>query len=225
MLALSDEWKARYPQANVGLLVMNGVANVERHQGLEARAAELAQDLQTRFRGADRNVVKALPAIQAYNDHYRRFKKTYHVQLQLESVALKGKPIPAMPGLVKAMVLAELRNQLLTAGHDVDLLNGSLTAGVARGDERYVMLGGGEGNLKADDMYIADRTGAISSVLYGPDDRTRLRAETRRVCYTVYGVPGIAASAVETHLGDIRDVVLFFAPGGQVELLQVYSAT
>ena len=62
--------------------------------------------------------------IQAYAAYYERFNKTYHVQLQLESVALKGKSIPRVSALVEAMFMAELENLLLTAGHDLDVVQG-----------------------------------------------------------------------------------------------------
>ena len=46
--------------------------------------------------------------IPAYNACYKGFKKTYHVQLQLESVALKGRSIPRVAALMEAMFMAEL---------------------------------------------------------------------------------------------------------------------
>jgi len=36
------------------------------------------------------------PILKAYQEYYRRFKKTYHVQLQLESLLFKGKSIPSV---------------------------------------------------------------------------------------------------------------------------------
>lgn len=223
MLALSDGWKSTYPNASVGVLVMRGVVNPERSAALDIRAEEVERNLRSQFAGADRAALRALPTIRAYTDYYRRFKKTYHVQLQLESVALKNRSIPEMPGLVKAMVIAELNSQLLTAGHDVAALDGQLVAGVAQGTEHYSLLNGGNQELKSGDMCIADRTATISSVIYGPDHRTRLQAETKHVCFAVYGVPGIAHAAIEVHLGDIRDAILLFAPEAQVELLAVYG--
>ncbi len=224
MLALSDEWKSTYPHASVGVLVMRHVVNPEHDAALDGRAEDVERSLRSQFSGADRAALRVLPAIQAYTEYYRRFKKTYHVQLQLESVALKGRSIPKMPGLIRAMVIAELNSQLLTAGHDAAALDGRLVAGVARGTEHYTLLNGANQQLKPGDMCIADRTGIISSVLYGPDHRTRLQAGTRHACFTVYGVPGIAHATIEAHLGEIRDAVLSFAPEAEVELLRVQGS-
>ena len=220
----SEAWKTAYPGAAVGVLAMHDVSNPASHGALEERKAELEIELCTRFAGYDRAALKALPTLQAYSAYYKRFNKTYHVQHQLESVVLKGKAIPRVAALVEAMFMAELKNLLLTAGHDLDVLE--LPAGiyVAEGSERYVRLDGQEQQLKAGDMFIADALGVMSSILYGPDDRTQIRPETRRVVFTVYAPPGIEAEAVRQHLQDIQANVLLVAAEAQTELLAVYSA-
>src|SRR3972149_5843430 len=116
MLHVSDSWQAAYPGASIGLLAMRGVNNPERHPLLQQRKAELEAELRSRYGGLDRAQLKALPALQAYGAYYRRFGKTYHLQLQLESGAWKGRPLPGAAALVEAMFMAELRSLLLTAG-------------------------------------------------------------------------------------------------------------
>ena len=220
---VSEAWKTAYPEAAAGILVMRGVVNPSRHAALDGRKAELENQLRSRFSGGDRETLRALPPIQAYNAYYRRFKKTYHVQLQLESVALKGKPIPRVSALVEAMFMAELKNLLLTAGHDLEAIQGSVKLDASTGDERYVMLNGQEQILTAGDMMMADAGGVISSVLYGPDRRTRITVGTSHVLFAVYAPPGIGEQAVYQHLHDIRANVVLAAPEAETELLQVYS--
>jgi DNA/RNA-binding domain of Phe-tRNA-synthetase-like protein len=202
---------------------MRNVVNPESHPALDKRKQELEAQLQTRFSGYDRAALKALPTIQAYNNYYKRFKKSYHVQLQLESVALKGKSIPRVAALVEAMFVAELKNLLLTAGHDLEIVQMPVGLDVAEGTERYIRLNGQEQQLKAGDMMIADAQGVISSVIYGPDRRTQITSETRQVLFTVYAPPGIRKQAVYDHLQDIQSNVLLVAPEAQVELLEVYG--
>jgi hypothetical protein len=133
MLVVTDAWKSAYPDACVGILVMRGAANPASYPELDALKEQLEADVCSRFTGADRAAIRALEPIQAYNTYYRRFRKTYHLQLQLESVAFKGKTIPSVAALVEAMFMAELKNLLLTAGHDMDALSLPLTLDVARG--------------------------------------------------------------------------------------------
>jgi DNA/RNA-binding domain of Phe-tRNA-synthetase-like protein len=98
-----------------------------------------------------------------------------------------------------------------------------VTLSVARGSERYTLLRGQEQVLKAGDMFMADRAGVISSIIYGPDQRTQIRPQTRNVLFAVYAPAGIAPEAVQTHLQDIRDHVRLVSPAATVELLQVYG--
>jgi DNA/RNA-binding domain of Phe-tRNA-synthetase-like protein len=143
--------------------------------------------------------------------------------MQLESVALKGKPIPRVAALVEAMFVAELKNLLLTAGHDLDVVQPPIQLDVARGSECYVRLNGQEQMLKAGDMFIADTEGILSSVIYGPDRRTQIRPDTRRALFTVYAPPGIKEQAVYRHLQDIEANARLIAPEAETELLRVYG--
>ena len=165
------------------------------------------------------------PVLQAYHAYYRRFNKTYHVQLQLESIVLKGKSLPSGSALVEAMFMAEVENLLLTAGHDLDALDLPIRLEVSKGDEHYTLLRGQAQVLKAGDMLMADGAGVISSILYGPDQRTQITASTRNVVYTVYAPPGVDAQAVQRHLQAIQQNVRLVAPGGRVELSQVFGAS
>ena len=221
---VTDGWREQYPDACVGILAMDGVQNPAEHPALTAHAAQIEAELRRRWSGATRAELNQLPEFEAYRAHYRRFEKTYHVQLQHESVALKGKPLRSQGALVLAMFAAELQDRLLTAGHDFALIQGDLTADVARGGEPYSGIGGRELTLRAGDLYVHDTAGVLSSVVYGPDERTRLTPETRQVLYCVYGPPGIARDAVAAHLASIAHNVRLVTPQATVLQQQVYPA-
>ena len=224
MFTMSEAWKATYPGASVGILVMRNVANPKNHAPLEKEKEAIENQLRSRFSGFDRASLKALPILQAYDAYYKRFKKSYHVQLQLESVVFKGKSIPHVAALVEAMFMAELKNMLLTASHDLEALQMPITIHVATGEERYVKINGKEQTLKPGDMMIADTQGILSSILYGPDQRAQITSRTRHVLFTVYAPPGIEAQTVLQHLQDIRANVLLITPEAEIELLEVYNA-
>jgi DNA/RNA-binding domain of Phe-tRNA-synthetase-like protein len=224
-LIVSDGWRRAYPDAAVGILAMHGVANPAHHPGLEQRKRALERALRERYAGYDRQALKALPALQAYDAYYRQFRKTYHVQLQLESVVFKDKPIPSVAAIVEMMFMAELHDLLLTAVHDLEAVEFPVRVDVADGSERYVRLDGQEQRLKAGDMFIADRKAVMSSIIYGPDRRTQVTDETRAVLFTTYAPPGIAPEIVQDHLEGILEMVHLVAPGATVETLRVYRAS
>lgn len=220
MLRAAEAWKRTYPGAVAGVLVMRDVANPPADPALDGAVAACEAELRGRLGGHDRAALRALATIQPYVSYYGRFGKTYHVLLQLESVVLKGKAMPRTPVLVGAMVMAELAHGLLTAGHDLAAIEPPIVLDVATGRERYVLLNGREQEVQAGDMMMADTHGVISSVLYGPDARTRLRPETRDVLFAVYAPPGIGAPAVAGHLGALRSAVLVASPRAGVEILE-----
>lgn len=174
--------------------------------------------------GADRGALRDLPEMHAYTTYYNRFKKTYHVLLQLASVALEGRSLPTRSVLVDAMFMAELKNRLLTAGHDLDRIHGGITLDTADGTETYTLLRGEEQRLKPGDMYMADGEGVLSSVIYGPDRRTRITGSTANAAFTVYAPSGIHPDAVRRHLEDLRDHVLLACPGARAAHLDVYGS-
>jgi DNA/RNA-binding domain of Phe-tRNA-synthetase-like protein len=124
--------------------------------------------------------------------------------------------------LVEVMFMAELEDLLLTAGHDMDALQLPLAIDVASGNERYIGLTGEEQSMKAGDMMISDRAGIISSVVYGPDQRTRITHGTENVLFTTYAPSGISHGAVRKHLQHIQSSVLLITPEAETEMLDVY---
>lgn len=208
MFEITSDWKSAFPELHAGVLVMRDATNPMQHPELNKIKTELEEGLRKQFSGQDRAAMSNHPILQAYNTYYKRFKKSYHVQLQLESIAWKGKSIPSVSALVQAMFMAEMKNMLLTAGHDLDLLQLPLTLDVSKGTESYQLMRGEEQVLKPDDMMISDQAGIISNIIYGPDKRTQITENTKNVVFTVYAPSEIDKEAVTNKLGrysKIRD--------------------
>jgi DNA/RNA-binding domain of Phe-tRNA-synthetase-like protein len=220
----SKAWQEHYPGAAIGILALDNASNPRNHPALEVQKQALEKDLRRQYGEIDRATLRSLPVLQAYHNYYKRFKKSYHVQLQLESVASKGKSRPQVAALVEAMFMAELKNQLLTAGHDLAKVVSPFGVDVADGDEDYERINGQEQRLKKGDMFIADAKGVMSSIIYGPDRRTQISTGTTAAVFTVYAPEGIDRASVESHLGDIRAYISLFSPELVVLDQRVYPA-
>lgn len=212
MIQVSAAFRSSFPTARMGVLAMCGVSNPASHPPLDERKAELEDKLRTSYAGLDKTGLKQLLPIKAYDAYYKKFDKTYHVLHQLESVALKGKPIPGVAALVEAMFMAELNNLLLTAGHDLDKVAQPLILGVSAGGETYLGIRGKDETIKGGDMMVSDSNGIISSILYGPDFRTRITPETKNALFTVYAPEGIDETQIYAHLQDMEEYVRLIAP-------------
>jgi DNA/RNA-binding domain of Phe-tRNA-synthetase-like protein len=223
LFEVTEAWKSAFPDAHAGVLVMQAVHNPASHADLERSKEALMEELRSAYGGLDRSRLQALPALQVYDSYYQRFKKTYHVQLQLEAIVFKGKSIPSVAALVEAMFMAEIKNMLLTAGHDLDSLQLPIRLDVTRGDEVYTLLRGQPQQVKPADMIISDGRGIISNIIYGPDQRTQIQPDTRNVIYTTYAPAGIAPPGITRHMQDIERYVRLFSPQAKTELLQVFG--
>jgi len=223
LLIISDEVKKVYPEALMGILVMKNVCNPKKHEELDRCKLELENNLRKNFTGLDRADLKNMEPLKTYNNYYKRFKKTYHVLLQLDSIVFKNKSIPKVASLVEVMFMAELKNLLLTAGHDLDAIDLPIKLDVSNGEEKYTQISGQEKELIYNDMMVSDSKGIISSIIYGPDKRTQITPNTQNVLFVVYAPPEIEKSKVFQHLQDIQNYVHIIAPEGEVELMKVYE--
>lgn len=212
-LSVSDAWRRSFPGAAAGFLLVEGLERGKVSPELSAARQELETDLRAIL--PDRQAIRALPRAQSYAAYYKGFKKTYQVAAQLESVAVKGRSIPEITGPVTAMFMAEIKNLVLTAGHDADLVRPPLSLMAAEGGEEFVGMGGRQQQVKAGDMYIRDEEGIISDVIYGPDERTKITAGTKRALFCAYAPAGVGSEAVAAHLNDIESFLRLAEPGAR----------
>jgi DNA/RNA-binding domain of Phe-tRNA-synthetase-like protein len=122
------------------------------------------------------------------------------------------------------MSMAELKNGLLTAGHDLARVALPIRIEVGTGAESYVSMGGEERVPKQGDMMISDAKGILSSIVYGPDNRTAIGPDTKDLLFTVYAPAGIGTERVRSHLEDIRRFVAVVAPKAITETLETCLA-
>jgi DNA/RNA-binding domain of Phe-tRNA-synthetase-like protein len=223
VLVATEAWARAFPGAVVGALVMRGVRNPEQCAALEGRKRDLEEELRAAGPSA-RGDQEADRVLRAYVDYYRARGKTYPVEAQRDSVAGKATSIPRRAALVEAMFMAELKNLILTAGHDLAALSPPVRVDVSRDDDRYVLMNGSEQALRAGDMTIVDGEGIVSTMVYGPDRRTRITPETRDVLFAVYAPAGVGESSVRDHLADIRANVLLVTPGAETGPLATRAA-
>ena len=222
MFVVSERWRKAYPDATVAILVVRGAENVVEHPELERRKRMLEGELTARFANSDD--IKAAPAMQAYVSYYKRFEKTYHLVQQLKTLVVKQRPLPTVSGLVDVMFMAEMKNLLLTAGHDLTTVVPPVILVTGTGNESYIKLTQEPQMTKEGDMMVVDGVGILSTVIHGPDYRSRITPETRDALYVVYAPVGIAREEVLRHLGDIRENILLFSRSVEVEPARLLSA-
>jgi DNA/RNA-binding domain of Phe-tRNA-synthetase-like protein len=214
-------WQAAYPEGSIGVLEIAQVDNAMPSPRLDAEKRRLEESLRVRYQGRSRAELIAVPVMSAYVRYYRRFEKTYHVLLQLESVALKGKPLPAVSPLVDANFAAELDTLVLTAGHDAARLQPPLVIDVSRAGDTMQQMNGAMKSLPEGDMVMRDAGGLSCSILYGQDNRSPLSGASTHALYIAYAPPGVPQDAVRRQLEGVLAFVRMGSPGCRVQQLRV----
>ena len=210
LISGTSEWRTAHRGAVIGLLELSSVDNTHQSLPLNDRKRETETRLSERYRGFARSDFLELPVMAAYARYYKRFGKTYHVLLQIESIVQKGKRLPKVSALVDANFIAEMDTLVLTAGHDVGKLQGSICIDVAQDGDGLTQMTGTAKAIPAGDMIMRDGQGVCCSIIYGQDNRSPISAETSHVLFVAYAPVGVPADTVEAHLllveGHVRSV-------------------
>jgi DNA/RNA-binding domain of Phe-tRNA-synthetase-like protein len=226
MLAISatDAWRTAHPGAIIGLLELSGLANTASSSRLNERKRDVEARLRERYQGFTRQDFLALPVMAEYDRYYRRFNKTYHVQLQLESIVLKGTRLPDVSPAVDANFMAEIETLVLTAGHDGQKLRGPIVIDVSGDGESMTPMHGPPRVIRPGDMVMRDADAIACSIIYGQDARSPISPATSRLLYVAYAPSGVPAEAVESQLRAIQDNVRLVSENVAVEQQRLLTA-
>jgi len=226
MLSISatDEWQNAHPGAVIGLLELSGVFNTQPPPQFEEHKRAIEAGLRARYRDFTRPEFLGLPVLAAYASYYKRFDKTYHVLLQLESLVLKGKDLPDVSPLVDANFMAEVETLVLTAGHDIAKLQEPVVIDVSREGEHMIQMNGTSKAIRAGDMLMRDANAISCSILYGQDNRSPISPATAHVLYVAYAPSEVPGDAVQAQLRKIEEYVRLFSPAAVLEQRRLISA-
>jgi DNA/RNA-binding domain of Phe-tRNA-synthetase-like protein len=213
----TEEWKSSHPGATIGLLELSAVLNTAPSSSLNERKRQTEARLRERYQGFSRQDFLSLAVMSDYERYYKSFNKTYHVQLQVESIVLKGKNLPDVSPLVDSNFIAEVETFVLTAGHDVAKLHGSVSIDVSREGDAMTQMNGTSKAIRAGDMVMKDAGGICCTILYGQDNRSPVSAQTSHVLYVSYAPAGVPADVVNLQLRRIEENIRLFSPAALVE--------
>ncbi|MCD6058417.1 MAG: hypothetical protein K0Q89_1947 [Thermomicrobiales bacterium] len=122
------------------------------------------------------------------------------------------------------MFIAELRNLLLTAGHDLDAIELAMRLMVGTG-EPFRAPNGQETSVKPGDMVIADARGRVlSAIITGPSDVARIGPKTTAALFYAYAPPGVDPALVDAHIDDIERNVRLISPEAIVVAREIVTA-
>ena len=214
---VSESVRELFPLLKVSTIEIRGLENKMVDKNLEDEKRRLEEYIRKNYL-----YFQDFEVIKNYNRFFKKFGKTYPISFQIKSI-LEGKSFPSQYTVVDAMFMAELKNMFLTAGHDLDLIKGDLETYIAKGSEIYVNISGKEIKLKVNDIVTQDKDGIISSVLYGPDQRTMITEKTRNFLFFSYFPYGENNDRIRAHFGDIVEYIKIFDTSFKRSDIKIYD--
>jgi DNA/RNA-binding domain of Phe-tRNA-synthetase-like protein len=197
-VTVRPELRIIYPRAAFGSLQVRGATNTRHSDTLEAEKRALEKEIRERYPEPKDDGV-----VQGYAEYFTRWGKTYPIEYQIKSLKA-GRGLPRVSVLVDCMFMAELKNRILTSGHDLDTVVGEPLFDVSDEGEEYVKLNGERQVLPRGDVVLRDGGGVLASVLYGPARRTSISPSTVNALYFAWCPTGMGDEGVQSHLSDIE---------------------
>lgn len=220
MLKIDKEVKEQYPGTKFGIMIIKECVE-QSNAAMETARKNLETSIQEQFSGKDKSQMRAIAPFSDYHTYYKRFRKTYHVLQQCESIASGKKQVPTGITLVQPMFMAEIKNQLLTAGYDCSALQPQFHVQLADGKTEFKGMGmTARTPPKADIVFACGKT-ILGSIICGPDHEHRIQKNTKDVLFAIYGVPGITALQMEAHFEDIRKYVHLITPDAIIQDIEI----
>lgn len=223
-ISTTTQWQTTFPGGQIGILEIAGVDNQKRPSPLDAHKEAVVTAVRAQYADWDRPKLLELETLGAYKNYYKKFSKTYHVQLQLESILYKGRSLPNVSPLVDSAFAAEIKTHILTASHDVEKLRPPIIFDASDGSETMTQMNGKQRTLKANDMIMRDASGTVCTIIYGQDNISPITPQTSHALYIAYVPSGISTAIVEQHLEAMKQNVLLFAPDATVVQQRIFHA-
>ncbi|MHA2028295.1 MAG: phenylalanine--tRNA ligase beta subunit-related protein [Candidatus Kariarchaeaceae archaeon] len=196
-VSISDNSHTEFPSLQIAILKVRNV----KYQIDDSKFTQEKQKIEEFIREKYQDV-QNLEVIKSYNQFFKKFGKVYPIQYQLQSI-IDGKGLPSTIKVVEAMFMSELKTMFLTAGHDLDKIEGNLKVEISIGDEKYLKINQKDQSLKAGDIICKDEKGIISSVVYGPDFRTKITKSTTNCLFFSYFPYGQDDENINGHFNSI----------------------
>jgi DNA/RNA-binding domain of Phe-tRNA-synthetase-like protein len=141
--------------------------------------------------------------IQAFESFFTQNGFRSPLGHQLKSVQDKG--LPGGSPFVRALLLSEMSTGLLMGAQDAAVIRGSLVCDLADEGESFQGMRG-EVVCRKGEIVLRDAEGIIATLFQGPDDRTRLKKETKDVVFFVFSAPGVSAAEVREGVEIIQNL-------------------
>ena len=167
----------------------------------EALKAKEVEKIKEKYGDYER---KALFGENPYYRYFKKYKKTYPVMQELESLLLKGRPFPSGNPINEIAFITELKTQRLIGSHDIDRMTGDMELFCPDSKIDFEGMGGRDVHTYPGDVTCRDNEGIFCGMIGGADNRTCLKPGSNHIAYLVFGT----VDTTEDEISDLEDALL-----------------
>jgi len=180
----SSRYLSRYPEVAFGLTLISGCQNFLNPPGFDQYKRKLLRTMRRR-----ETLAQVTERIEIYDRFFEGFGFECPLPKHLKRTVFSG--FPRYNLMLDAHFMAEMCAGILVAVIDFDHCDGELTLDLAEEGELCRGMGQRELRAKQGEIVLRDEKEIICILCQGPDEKTRVRDDTRNVVFYSYAVPGI----------------------------------
>lgn len=214
-----EVWE-RYPHLKVGILIARNVNNGVQNADILKHLRKCEHDAKNKYAQVDLgNVEKLIDWREAYRSFGYKPSSTRCSAEALLRRALKDNQLPDINPIVNLYNSISLKHTLPLGADDLDRLDGQLRLTLAKGDERFVALGGGEAEvaLPGEVIYRDDKEITCKAWNWRECDKTKLTAQTKNAALVVEGLEHAHLSEMAHALKELKELIEQYC-GGTFEM-------
>jgi len=211
---VSQRYPAAYPGIGFGLALITGCRDAANPPGFDHYKRKLLRKMRKR-----ETLTQITDRIETYAAFFRQFGHECPLTKHLKRTVSSGFPRYSL--FVDAHFMAEMAAGILVAVTDYDRFDGNLILDVAAEGERCAGMGGREFVTREREIVLRDEKEIVCVLCQGADEKTRVGADTEKVLFYAYAVPGIDRSHLKEGLNIAADALVEFG-SGNIEHLEIY---
>jgi DNA/RNA-binding domain of Phe-tRNA-synthetase-like protein len=212
--SISPAYTQQYPNVGFGLTLISGCKNPEHPQGFDLYKRRLLRKMRKR-----ETLAQITERIDIYDRFFQDFGYECPLPVHLKRTVHSG--FPRYNLMVDTHFMAEMRAGILVAVADFERFDGALTLDVADEEEICLGIGGRPMKTKRAEIVLRDEKEIVCVLCQGPDEKTRVREDTRHVLFYSYGVPGIESQYLKEGLTVAAETIEEFG-NGKIESIEIH---
>jgi DNA/RNA-binding domain of Phe-tRNA-synthetase-like protein len=213
--SMSPAYMKRYKGVAFGLALISGCQNSVNPPEFDQYKRKLLRKMRKR-----ESLVQITERINIYDQFFESFGYECPLPEHLRRTINSG--FPKYNLMLDAHFMAEMCAGILVAVADFDRFDGALSLDLAEECEPCLGLGERYIRTKKDEIILRDEREIVCILCQGPDEKTRVKRDTRNALFYAYAVPGIEAQYLKEGLALATGTMVQFG-NGTMESIQIYD--